>query len=72
MNSTSVYNSRLTWSNSAAGTKKKITIITKHDFQNVDAQGGIQTSTKGTFGKRVLRFPDAFVFLSFFLAEKFD
>ena len=46
--------------------KKNLIMITKHDFQNVDAQRGIQTSTKGTFGKHVLRFPDAFAFLSFF------
>ena len=34
MNSAPMHYSRLTWSNSAVGTKKK----KKHDFQNVDAQ----------------------------------
>ena len=49
-------------------------MITKHDFQNEDAQRGIQTSTKGTFGKHVLRFPDAFAFAffnSFFFFTRF-
>ena len=38
MNSALVYCSWLTWSNNAAGTKKKIKKRTKHDFQNVDTQ----------------------------------